>query len=65
MAAADERAYWIAQHARLFGCSMADVRAMTLRDVGAMTRVLREEAAQKERMRQAQAARRSGRGRRR
>lgn len=57
MAAADERAYWIAQTARLFGCSMADVRAMTLRDVAAMERVLREEAAHRERRRQALAAR--------
>lgn len=63
MAAADERAYWIAQTARLFGCTMAEVRAMTLRDVRAMERVLREEAAHKERMRQARAARSRGRHR--
>lgn len=59
---ADARARWIARLARTFGCSMAEVRAMTIRDVGAMAAVVKEEQAAQERRRQAQRARSGRRG---
>lgn len=59
--AAEERARWVAKVARRFGCSMADVRAMTLRDVAAMDHVIRKEEADQERRRQAAMARRGRR----
>jgi len=50
---ATARAVQIARWSRMFGISMADVRALTLRDLAALSTVLREEQAQAERQRQA------------
>ena len=58
----EARRLWIARVARRFGCTMADVRAMTLADVAAMDKVLREEAADAQRRAQAYKARGKRRG---
>lgn len=51
----------MAKVARRFGVSMAEVRAMTLADVFAMDRAIRDEELERQRLAQARKAR--GRGR--
>ena len=55
--AADERQRWVARVARHFGCTMAEVRAMTLADVFAMDRVIRDEDVERRRQMEARKAR--------
>jgi hypothetical protein len=55
--AADERRRWVARVARRFGCTMAEVRAMTLADVFAMDRAIRDEEVERRRAMEARKAR--------
>ena len=56
--AADERRRWVARVARRFGVSMREVRSMTLADVFAMDKVIRDEDVERRRAMEARKARR-------